>query len=175
MPLKDLILFIVFLFTSVQILRCFWRLEKITNGHASSYLSDLLKSHIPSWALSSQRTGLLSVHRGKKEVSRLQGLHPIMPRFLWNNLPAEIRQWRWGVWNFETHLFTLTFSSILYVPSDGVDPSILYIITLNSERKHFVWVKNTHKCTLWLFEPEEKAAVDVYELDDTLIISFLNT
>ncbi len=78
----------------------------------SSYLSDLVKPYIPIRVPHSQNIGLLCVPRLKKKSAGRRAFSYHAP-FLWNNLPADIRQSD-SVEAFKsklkTHLFTLTFN-----------------------------------------------------------------
>ena len=54
-------------------------------------MSDLITTYIPTLALRSQNSGLLMVPMTKKKSAGCRAFSYQAP-FLWNNLPADIRQ-----------------------------------------------------------------------------------
>ena len=85
---------------------------KTEHSIAPSYMSDLFTPYIPTQALRSQNSGLLMVPRIKKKSAGCKAFSYRAP-FLWNNLPADIRQ-SGSVDAFKsklkTHFFDLAFN-----------------------------------------------------------------
>ena len=85
---------------------------KILNGLAPLYLSNLIVRYLPARALRSQNKGLLVIPRVKKKSAGFRAFAYRAP-YLWNNLPAVIRD-ACSVDVFKsslkTHLFSLSFN-----------------------------------------------------------------
>lgn len=86
---------------------------KSLHGMAPSYLSDLITPYVPPRALRSQGAGYLSVPAVKKKTAGNRAFSYRAP-YLWNSLPASIRE-AGSIEIFKsklkTHLFSLSFSS----------------------------------------------------------------
>ncbi len=99
----------------------------VTYKIVNSYLSDLIKPYVPYRALCSQNIGLLCVPRVKKKSAGCRAFSYRAP-FLWNNLPADIRQsdsLETIKSQLKTHLFALTFDYSNAYPSI---PQALYLL-----------------------------------------------
>ena len=81
---------------------------KALHGLASTYLFDLVLSHIPTHTQQSQGAGLLTVPRISKKTARGRAFS-YRAKFLWNGLPIHVRDSD-SVSTFKSLLKTLLFS-----------------------------------------------------------------